>query len=53
MGEFNLRSRLSKIGYKFDGEALDDTKAQCFGIISSEIDKIQDEEMKALRSKKR
>jgi hypothetical protein len=46
IAEYNVRRRLSKLGYTFDGDRLSAFKAQCFVIIATELDKLELDEAK-------
>lgn len=46
LAEYNSRMRLRKLGYTFDGSKLDNYTAQCFLILSQELDKISEEKMR-------
>jgi hypothetical protein len=52
VAEYNRRKRLSKLGFTFSGDRLDVFTAECFCLISEEIDKLSDAKMKAVSAKK-
>jgi len=51
--EFVCRQRMAKLGYREDFGAIDDLKMQAFMIISTEIDKTEQAEMKKRQARKR
>ena len=53
LAEYNLRGRLHKIGFNFDGSKIDYYRALCFATIGSELDAIQSEEMDKITKKQR
>lgn len=53
VAEYVSRQSLAKIGYRFNGEELDEFTARVFTIISGEIAKIEDEEHKKASRKRK
>jgi len=51
ISEFNARQRLAKLGFTEDFGCLEGFTADCFLIISDEIDKVTAEESKRKRRK--
>ena len=47
--EFIARKRLAELGYMFDPSDLSIFKAECFQLISTEIQKLEAEEMERAR----